>query len=343
MRTHIITAFLALLFVLPATAQESGSRERDPDRPKVEGRNAFLNRSFAKVAQSVSQHVVKLESLKGTHLGYGVVIEDGYVLTAKDILPQQGASVRAKTRTGTLLTATITGGNEENGICLLRLSGGKVPAITKGSDKALAIGTFVASVGTTGTPLNVGVVSAKNRLVEKSQAQKNILMGLFSDGNDGPQRSYPNVVHYDGPLETEEFGAPLVDSAGRLVGINVSAPYRGSSHAVGIDQISSFLTALKNAPKRAFVGMSVAESSVPVPGQRTEAFALEVREVQPGGPADKATLKRGDLITHVAGREVESLDGFGAQIKARRPGDGLHIKFQRGAVELSVKLTLGAR
>lgn len=342
MRTLITTTLLALLFVVPALAQDS-TKERGTDAPKIEGRNDFLKRGFEKVAKTTSRHVVKLSSLKGTHLGYGVVIDNGYVLTSKDILPKNGASVRAATISGDSLTATIVGGNDENGISLLRLSGGNVPAITQGSDKALAIGTFVATVGTTNTPLNVGVVSAKDRVVETAAGQKNILMGLFSDGNEGPQRPYPSVLHYDGPLLTEHFGAPLVDTQGRLVGINVSAPYRGSSHAVGIDQIRKFIGTLKNAPKRPFVGMSAAESTIKLP-REGEGFALEVREVQAGGPAAKAGIKKGDVITHVAGRRVESLNGFGQQIMDRRPGEGLNLKIIRGgAVELSITLTLGAR
>lgn len=335
----LIPAFLSLLLLaLPTQAQTS----RDPDRPNVEGRNDFLERSFAKVAEDVSVHVVKLASLRGTHLGYGVVIDDGFVLTHSGILPQDGASVRAQTKSGQTYTATISGRNKENDIALLRLAGGDVPrGITKGSDGALPIGQFVASVGITNAPLAVGVISAKNRPVEPAKHEKNILMGMFSDGNDGPKRSYPSVIQYDGPLQAEFFGAPLVDSRGRLIGINVGAPYRGSSHAVGIDQINTFIGSLKSAPKRPFLGMSAAETEVELRGGST--FALEVREVQPGGPAERAGLQKGDIVLKVEGRSLSSLDGFADQIMGKRPGDLLEFTLLRGAVEVVLEVKLGAR
>jgi S1-C subfamily serine protease len=337
------TLSLALVLCLggPLVAQ-------DATQPRTgattEGRNAWLNKAFTKVADGASQHVVVLRSTRSSeHLGYGVIVEGGYVLTCDSVVPKSKPSVNASTRAGVSFTATVAGRDRANDIALLRIVGADAPAgIALGSSKALAIGQFVGTIGTSASPLCVGVVSAKNRPVEPAKQQKNILMGLFSDGNNGPSRHYPNVLQHDAPLQPEHFGAPLVNGKGQLVGINVAAPYRGSSHAVGIDQIQTFLGGLKSTAARPWLGVSAAEVQQGLP--RGYAFGLEVREVQAGSPAASSSLRKGDVILAANGKKLAGFDAFADLIRSTKPGVVITFSVLRGGtVMVDVPVTIGAR
>ncbi len=341
MKSLTLSIALVLTLAGPLVAQ-------DATQPKtqnaVEGRNAWLTKAFTKVSDSASKHVVVLRSTRTSeHLGYGVIVEGGYVLTCDSVVPNSKPSVNASTRGGVSFTATVAGRDRANDIALLRIVGAQAPAgIAFGSSKALTIGQFVGTIGTSAAPLCVGVVSAKNRPVSPAKHQKNVLMGLFSDGNDGPSRSYPNVLQHDGPLQPEHFGAPLVNRKGLLVGINVSAPYRGSSHAVGIDQIQTFLGGLKTTPAKPWLGVSAAEVEQGLP--RGYLFGLEVREVQAGSPAATSSLKKGDIILAANGKKLQGFDGFANLIRSTKPGVVITFSVLRGGtVMVEVPVTIGAR
>ncbi len=356
-----LSSLVALVLVAPglARAQEAPAR-RGPSQ--VEGRNAFLERALQAVGQRAARHVVEVRSRGGSLIGYGVVIEDGRVLTCASILPEAGA-VTVQLAGGAPLAAGVAGRNLANDIAVLAVEwGGAAPEpIPQASTEELRIGQFVAVAGSEGI-LAAGVVSAKNRAVEASErGQQNILMGLFSDGNEGHKRAYPRVIHHDAPLQPEEFGAPLVDRQGRLLGINVANPYRGSSHAVGTDQLRLALAELSNDAQRAphgargatrpapaparggvYLGVSVAPAERALLGLDYR-FGLEVREVQ--GPAEAAGVQAGDVIVALDGAKLSDMQAFAKQITSHEPGDKVRLTVLRGKAGLvkDVEVTLGKR
>lgn len=337
---HVSTFLLALLAASPLVrAQDEGSSPLR-DRLASDGRNAWLAKACASIAQDASQHVVSLSTTRGSHRGYGVVLEDGLVLTCDAIL--KGETELTATGTSGSWTATVLGRNQANDVALLKLRGGSPSPIAKGSSKGLSVGQWVITAGTTGTPLAVGVVSAKDRPVEPAGNQMNILVKMFSDGNNGPQRSRPSVVQHDGPLAPEHFGAPLLDAQGRLVGINVAAPYRGSSHAVGIDTILPLLGQLTANPPagRPWLGCKAAEVFEGLP--RGYRCGLEVREIQAQSPAQTAGLVDGDVILAIDGQRFTSIDAFGKTILSHQPGDTVTFTVLRGPTERKIAVTLGA-
>ena len=174
------------------------------------------------------------------------------------------------------------------------------------------------------------------------------------------------MVQHDAPLEAEHFGAPLLDTSGKLIGINVAYPFRGSSHAVGIDEIRAVMQDLVkggvqgSAPaapdrpatpatprdgqedERPWLGASVA-SATPAQLGKGHAFGLVVKGAQ--GPAAKAGLKKGDVIVKLDGKPFPGIDAFAARLNAKSPGDEATLTVLRGAagVEVEVEVTLGKR
>lgn len=349
LRTIALTA-LCLLPLAPATAQDEAPR---PVREQVVGRNAELEGALADVARGVSRHVVRIEE-NGRTRGYGVVIDGGWVLTSSSVAT--GAGGLSATGAGGPLGVTLHARDEGNDLALLRIGAGTPPAgLGFGKTADLRVGQFVVVVGTEAKPLAVGVVSAKDRAVERSGHEQNILMSLMSEGNEGHQRAFPRVLQHDGPTSSDVFGAPVVDRKGRLVGISVASPYRGSSHAVDVDLIASVLDGLKKgnvvarapatAPApgptagRPWLGLSCVDA----PADRAGAgrFGLLVREVT--GPAAAAGLLADDVIVSVDGQPLTSMDAFAASVGKRKVGDQVKLRIVRGGRETDVTVTLAAR
>ncbi len=334
-----------------------GLRAQDapaPAREQVVGRNAELRGAFAELNRDVSRHVVRIEE-GGRARGYGVVIDGGWVLTASQVVSGRGglAAIGPAGRLAVRLHAQ----DGQNDLALLKIEGAAPAGLPFGKTADLKVGQFLVVCGTEAEPLAVGVLSAKDRTVEPSGQEQNILMGLLSDGNEGHQRAYPRVLQHDGPTSAEVFGAPVVDRSGRLVGISVAAPYRGSSHAVDVDQIASVLEGLKagkgsSAPQapsaqRPQTGPAGAAwlgiSGVPAPADRLagEAFGVVVREVQ--GPAAAAGLQADDVIVALEGQPLSSMDAFAAAIRQKKPGDAISLRVLRGGAAVEVEVTLAER
>lgn len=188
-------ALAAVLALSPGLALAQDANALD----QVEGRNAYLERAVKSVATETSRFVAEVKTARGKHLGFGVVIDGGYVLTSNDILAPGDLVVGVGGRDQ---AATVAGRDLRNDVALLRVQWQtEAPAgIPLGSSKDVPIGAIVYVGGILDGPvLAAGVVSAKNRRVEPSAQQGNILMGLFSDGNSGHKRAFPSVVHHDAP------------------------------------------------------------------------------------------------------------------------------------------------
>jgi putative serine protease PepD len=348
MKKLLLLTALCLAPLGPALAQDESPR---PVREQVVGRNAELQAALTDVARQASRHVVRIDE-NGRARGYGVVIEGGWVLTASSVATGNGALTA--TGPGGPLGVTLHARDQGNDLALLRIGGGAPPAgVAFGKTGDLRIGQFLLVVGTDATPLAVGVLSAKDRAVEQSGHEQNILMSLMSDGNEGHQRAYPRVLQHDGPTSSEVFGAPVVDRQGRLVGISVAAPYRGSSHAVDVDLIASLLDGLKKgggpargpqaraAPAAARPWLGVSCVDAPQERRGGAAYALLVREVT--GPAADAGVLADDVIVSVDGRTVTSMDAFAGAVGQKKVGDQVRLGVLRGGRATDVTVTLRAR
>ena len=355
---------LTVALLAPSFAYAQSERPQD----QVQGRNSWLQERLQPLAGKVRAHVVKLTGGKST--GYGVVVKAGYVLTSDSLL----GSARTLTATdseGRTHELVVHGRQRKHGVAILKFKAveGTPAPITLGASKSLALGQIVAVIGTGPSPLAAGVVSATKRPVEEGSlvgGGGNVFLKMFGDGsNSGHARSYPSVIQHDSPLEPEHFGAPLVDRKGRLVGINVAYPFRGSAHAVGIDAFGKALQDLLDgkstdpaepvkpvqpAPEpqparpRTYLGASVAPAA---PNQlgKGHAFGLYVRELKPGGPAAKSGLQQGDVIVSQDGQPFASMGVFGTRMAAKSPGEVMKLRVLRGAagIEAEVSVVLGER
>jgi S1-C subfamily serine protease len=339
--------FLLLFSLLapPLRAQDNDD-DRKPAKPKVEGRNETLKKAFKDVAAKDAAFVVKVGSS-----AYGVILDGKVIVTTLAAAKNGTVSVSGPSGSG---DAKVLGRDEANAIALL-----ECPFDAKGIAVAdeLTVGQYVITVGSDKEPLAAGVVSARDRKVEPRDLSGAMgFMGLLSDGIDGPKRAYPKVLQHDAPMTDEILGSALVDSSGKLVGMNVGTGYRGSSYAIASKDLAACVDGIKSGktatlkteekkiekvekvepkePKKPWLGASVAEE---------EDGALVVKELAPDGPAARAKLQVGDRIYNVDGDNVLTLQALADKIGTKKPGDEMVVSFMRGGEKKKIKIALGEK
>jgi S1-C subfamily serine protease len=234
--------------------------------------------------------------------GSGVVIApDGYILTNNHVV-QAADRVAATMADGGRLTATLVGTDPGTDLALIRADASSLPYVTLGDSSLLRVGQLVIAIGNPfgfQSTVSTGVVSALHRALRGRQGR------LIED-----------IVQHTAPLNPGNSGGPLVDSRGRVVGINTAiiAMAQGIGFAVPSNTskwvVSQLLT--HGRVRRAYLG--IAGHVRPLDRRVVRFFhlpadqAVEILSVDPQGPAGQAGMVTGDWIVAINEQKVESVD-----------------------------------
>ncbi|HVX85747.1 MAG TPA: trypsin-like peptidase domain-containing protein [Phycisphaerae bacterium] len=246
--------------------------------------------------------------------GSGVVFTpDGFMLTNSHVVhgPWQ---IRVAFADGREAGATLIGDDPHTDLAVLRVDARDLPVAELGNSAALVPGQLVIAIG---NPLGfqatvtAGVVSAVGRTFRSQSG-----------------RLIDNVIQTDAALNPGNSGGPLVDSAGRVVGINtaVIAMAQGLCFAVPINTAKAVASELMAHGKvsRSFIG--VMGQTVPIPRRLVRFWKLEqprgvlVAGIEEGSPAARAGFEEGDVILSIAGQTVADVDVLHRVLTAERIG-----------------------
>jgi S1-C subfamily serine protease len=246
--------------------------------------------------------------------GSGVVFTpDGFILTNSHVV--HGAwQIRVAFADGREAGATLIGDDPHTDLAVLRVDARDLPVAELGDSAALAPGQLVIAIG---NPLGfqatvtAGVVSAVGRTFRSQSG-----------------RLIDNVIQTDAALNPGNSGGPLVDSSGRVVGINtaVIAMAQGLCFAVPVNTAKAVAAELMAHGKvsRSFIG--VMGQTVPIPRKLVRFWKLEqskgvlVAGIEEGSPASRAGLEEGDVILSIAGQVVADVDVLHRVLTAERIG-----------------------
>jgi S1-C subfamily serine protease len=282
------------------------------------------------VVDRVAPSVVAVADGRGA--GSGVVITpDGYVLTNAHVVERSEAP-RVGFADGRSSRARVVGRDASSDLAVLRLDADGFAAAELGDSDELRVGQLVIAIGNPlgyQSTVTTGVVSALGRSLQ---------------GRDG--RPIEGVIQTDAALNPGSSGGPLVDTRGRVIGINtaVIAGAQGICFAVPSNTAIAVVAALirDGRVRRAHLGISAA----PTPIGRALAARLglaasegiRVVEVVPGSPADRGGVRAGDIVVFLDGMALPTLSSLQRVLTADRVARPLPaVVIRRGErLELSV-------
>ncbi|MFI9611032.1 S1C family serine protease [Streptomyces sp. NPDC052023] len=287
----------------------------------------------------------------GTGTGF-VFDTEGHIVTNNHVVAEavDGGKLSATFPNGKKYDAEVVGNAQGYDVAVIKLKNAPsgLKPLTLGNSDQVAVGDSTIAIGAPfglSNTVTTGIISAKNRPVASS------------DGT-GSQASYMSALQTDASINPGNSGGPLLDAKGNVIGIN-SAIQSSSNGGFGTGQSGSiglgFAIPINQAkyvaqeliktgkPVYAKIGASVSLEDTSGGAKITDTGAGGTDPVEAGGPADKAGLKPGDVITKLDETVIDSGPTLIGEIWTHKPGDKVTITYERGGKTDTVEVTLGSR
>lgn len=301
--------------------------------------------SIAGIAQRVSPAVISIEVTSGEagSVGSGVMIDaGGYAITNNHVISLATSDPQAKIAAvftdGTRAEAKVVGTDPKTDLAVIKVAVTNPVVIQIGKPSDLEPGDSVIAVG---SPLGLqntvtaGIVSALHR-------------PITAQGENGEPPVTYDAIQTDAPINRGNSGGALVDSTGALVGINSSirtdSGEAGEGGSIGIgfaipadDAIKIARVLISNGQvKHADIGINAASVSADT------SEGAQVLNVAEGGPAARAGIAEGDVITKVGDRLVRNAAELTVAVRAHNVGEVVPVQLVRQGRPLVVDVTLGS-
>ncbi len=281
-------------------------------------------------------------------VGFGsgfIISQDGYILTNNHVVAD-ATRLSVELKNGDKYEAEVVGADPSIDLALIKIDpGGKpLPTLALGDSQGLRVGEWVLAIG---NPLGleytvtVGVVSAKRRNFQIGET----LPGVAS------------FIQTDAAINKGNSGGPLVNTQGQVVGIN-SAILRGGYESPMVEGVGFALpiNVARDAVRqiletgsveRGFLGITM--NAPAIDGDAREYYGLPdtdgvvITEVAPDMPADRAGVRRNDVIRSVDGESITDNSDLLSKIATRRPGETVELGIFRGGKMFDISVTLISR
>ncbi len=355
----------------PYFAMAGGSGLDDPDIEILERQN----RAYERIAEAVTPAVVYIQSTqvikvqqspfsmdpflrqffgdmlpqfripreqRERALGSGVIVSPGgYIVTNNHVI-EHATDIQVMLSDKRTLKAKVVGADPQTDIAVLKVQAKNLPMAPLGDSSALHVGDTVMAFG---NPFQLyftvtrGTVSALGR--------SGMGIGKLED-----------FIQTDAAINPGNSGGPLVNVRGQVVGINTfiisanSGPagqgsFLGIGFAIPSNTVNHVMEDLIKTGKvtRGYLGVQVANLDEQLSRQFKvpDASGALVQDVTPGGPADKAGLKNGDVIRKIDGKTVQDSGQLTATVTNTNPGSELKLEILRDGKPLTLKADLGER
>ncbi|MFF7179381.1 trypsin-like peptidase domain-containing protein [Streptomyces sp. NPDC008121] len=313
--------------------------------------------SVAGIAASALPSVVTLHvngaGSSGTGTGF-VLDTKGHILTNNHVVDSatSAGDISVTFSSGETARARLVGKDSGYDLAVVQVTGvSGLKPLPLGNSDNVRVGDPVVAIGAPFDLQNTvtsGIISAKERPITAG-----------GEKGDGSDVSYVDALQTDAPINPGNSGGPLVDSKARVIGINsairaagdgTSGEGGGQSGSIGL----GFAIPINQGKRVAEELINTGKASHPVIGvsldMQFSGDGARVGDkgkdgsasVTPGGPAAKAGIRPGDVITKVDGQRVHNGEELIVKIRAHRPGDRLELTLLRGGKEQTKTLTLGS-
>jgi serine protease Do len=286
---------------------------------------------------------------QGQGVGTGFIVRsDGIIVTNCHVV--EGATsitVATSANHPQKFPARVIGGDCQHDVAILKVAATGLPTVQLGSSSGLQLGESVVALGYAlaldgGPTVTTGIVSSLHRTIKAQDP------GCTTCQNG--VRTYTDIIQTDAAINHGNSGGPLVDMAGRVVGMNSAGvdSAQNIGFAISIDSLKSTLTHAESDPLAPTGYMGIDTQSV------TAAIALQLNlpvkagayilATTPGGPAEKAGIKQGDIVVSLNGHAISVADDITPILEALKPGDTVSaVVVHKDGSRSTIQVTLGER
>ena len=338
----ILTIIISLggaFYIVYKYSRENIKETKVVDYTNVTIKDEGISASVLKVYDAVV--VVKTyvkDSLYATGTGFVIKEDDkyGYILTNYHVI-EDGTNFKVRFTNDEEVVVTLVGGDSYSDVAILKVDKAYILSVAKiGNTNDMLVGDTVFTVG---SPIDAevyswsvtrGILSGKDRIVEIKTNKENMVM---------------NVLQTDASINSGNSGGPLCNTNGEVIGItNMKL---NSSYASGMGFAIPIEVALEYAENfindkpivRPYLGIAMYDLS-------NSFFAREegiyVTEVESNSPADKAGLKKGDIIIKIDGKDTTSVAYLRYYLYKHKVSDVIEVTYKRNNEEKTTKVTLGS-
>ena len=352
----LAAALVSAIFLVGCSWEGSGSGEQKVAQAPAAQATPQIpeDEPVAKVAAEVGPSVVQINvkvaqdtafgTQRGEGLGSGVIYrEDGYIITNNHVV--EGArEVNVSFADGTTEPAEVVGADPNTEIAVVRVDRNDLPAADFNPDEDPIVGQLAVAIGSPSgfeATVTAGIVSALSREFPPE----------LTGGDPTAARALVDLVQTDAAISPGNSGGALANRDGEIIGINVAYLPPAQTGAVDLGFAVPSDTAVSvadqlietGAVSSAYLGVYPTDLS-PEDAQRfgiSVGSGAIVERVEPGSPASRAGVRRGDIIVALGDTSIENTGDLLGALRDYRPGDTVQLTVVRGGGETTLEVTLG--
>ncbi len=269
-------------------------------------------------------------------LGSGVIVRaDGHILTNHHVI--DGAQdIKVDLNSKRTYSAKVIGSDPPSDLAVLKISASDLPVLQLGESDSVRVGDVCLAVGNplgVGESVTAGIISAKGRSTD------NVGGGSFQD-----------FLQTDAPINQGNSGGALVNTRGELIGINSqilssNGGNIGIGFAIPSNMAKNVMNQLigKGSVQRGMLGVTIQPVTTDLASGLglKEPKGVAINAVRPGGPAENAGLKTGDVILQLNGKAVNDSNELRNEVAANPPGTEVTLTIWRNGSQQQVRVRLG--
>ena len=308
-----------------------------PVRPaSVIVQNGDIQAILRKVQPAVVRIDVNGPGGHGTGTGF-IVASNGLIVTNAHVAGD-AFSIKVTLADSTTATAKILGVDSGHDLAVVKINRAKLPVVEIGNSDSIEVGDSVVAIGNAlaleGSPtVTSGIVSALHRTISTDSS------------------TLRDVIQTDAAINPGNSGGPLLDSSGRVIGINTAIASPADSNNIGfaiaISSAEPYLRRLETGKsvRAGFLGVKVESVDATVAAARhlkVDHGALVV-QVTPSSPAADARIRVGDVIVRIDSTTIKDAQALTAVVGDHQPSDKVSVVVNRAGTEHSLRVTLATR
>ncbi len=289
-----------------------------------------LSNELADTVAAAGKAVVRVEARRRLPASGIIWSTDGLIVTAHHVVERED-NITVGLSDGSSVSATLVGRDPSTDVAVLRAQGSSLPALEQVAFENVRVGHLVLALGRPGKDVlsTLGIVSALGDGLKSAM------------GGQGEQFLQTDVAMYPG-----FSGGPLVDAAGRLLGLNTSA-MRDTSLTIPTSTLRHVIDSILQHGKVRKGYLGVGAQPVRLPSSLRDSVGQEtgllIASVETDSPADKAGIMLGDTLVGMGGKQVRHMDDLASVLASSGVGASVPAKIVRGGQLHDLSVTIGER